>query len=93
MERLMAAQARDNKDELMTQFFKTQKRSLEINPRHPLIEGLLDRVLETEGDEVAQEDLRETVKVLWDTALVKSGFNVRDANAYVFFFFSSVACS
>lgn len=44
---------------------KTQKRTFEINPKHPLIEGLLEKVEEVEGDEAGEAELRETVAVLW----------------------------
>ena len=58
---------------------------LEINPRSPLIEGLLRRVngLPTEEDERdldAEEELREVTSILIDGALVRSGFGVTDNN-------------
>lgn len=58
---------------------------LEINPRSPLIEGLLKRVaqLPTEEDErdlEAEDELREVTSVLIDGALVRSGFEVPDSH-------------
>ena len=68
----------------MMDFAKKQK-VLEINPRSPLIEGLLRRIeqLPTEEEERdldAEEELREVVTVLVDGALVRSGFSVNDSN-------------
>ncbi len=61
---------------------------LEINPRSPLIEGLLKRVEqlpseEEERDLEAEDELREVTSVLIDGALVRSGFGVPDSNEYV----------
>lgn len=39
--------------------------TFEINPKHPLIEALLEKVEEIDGDETAQAELKETVAVLW----------------------------
>lgn len=63
---------------------KLQKKVLEINPEHPLISGLLDKLSEFASDEEAQadEDLNELVDVLYDTSLVRSGFSVRDPTDY-----------
>lgn len=62
---------------------------LEINPRSPLIEGLLRRVkdLPTEEDErdlEAEEELREVASILIDGALVRSGFEVPNSNTFMF---------
>ena len=84
MERLMAAQATTREqDSMMNNFFKTAKKVLEINPRHPLIEGLLERV--EMGDSENDEQLRDTVWTLWDTALVRSSFQLRDTDRYASF--------
>ena len=68
----------------MWDFAKKQK-VLEINPRSPLIEGLLRRIenlptQEEERDLEAEDELREVVTVLVDGALVRSGFAVTDSN-------------
>ncbi|KAG6854796.1 hypothetical protein C0991_001223 [Blastosporella zonata] len=60
---------------------------LEINPRSPLIEGLLRRVAdlpaeEDEKDLEAEEELREVASILIDGALVRSGFEVPDSNRF-----------
>ena len=80
MARIMAAQAEAENDP-MFEMMKNLPRVLEINPKSPLIEGLLEHVLElpeeTENNADTAE-LREAVKVLVDTTLVRSGFAVSD---------------
>lgn len=56
---------------------------LEINPKSPLIEGLLARVQELAGEEKdleIEKELKEVASVLIDGALVRSGFQVHDSN-------------
>jgi len=65
--------------------FAMKAKFLEINPRSPLIEGLLRRVeqLPSEGEEKdleAENELREITSILIDGALVRSGFEVPDSN-------------
>lgn len=71
-------------NEYLKNFAKTQK-LLEINPHSPLMEGLLRRVeqlpTEEEGRDLeAEEELREAVSILIDSALVRSGYEVPDSN-------------
>ncbi|WRT69461.1 uncharacterized protein IL334_006447 [Kwoniella shivajii] len=92
MQRIMSAQT-DAQDDPMFNMMKNLPKVLEINPKSPLIEGLLERVLdfpqddsEDDGDvkrvSEEEEDLRETVRVLFDTTLVRSGFSVADPTTY-----------
>jgi heat shock protein beta len=65
--------------------FAIKARLLEINPRSPLIEGLLRRIrdLPTDEDErdlEAEEELKEVASILIDGALVRSGFEVSNNN-------------
>jgi heat shock protein beta len=79
MARIMAAQM-GQEDDPMMEMMKNLPRVLEINPKSPLIEGLLEKVLdlpEDDGSFDAQE-LKETIRVLFDTTLVRSGFSVAD---------------
>ncbi|GAA5912171.1 hypothetical protein JCM6882_003074 [Rhodosporidiobolus microsporus] len=84
MERLIAAQnaGAGGGDNFMLQFAKSQKKNFELNPKHPLVERLLEKVEEADGDEDAAAELKETVDVLWQTALLKSAYQVPDPNAY-----------
>lgn len=81
MQRIMAAQAEAENDP-MYDMMKNLPKVLEINPKSPLIEGMLDKVLELpEEDDTESADaqaLKEMVRVLFDTTLVRSGFSVAD---------------
>ena len=68
----------------MHDFAKKQK-LLEINPRSPLIEGLLRRVEQLPSEDggrdlEAEAELEEVATILIDGALVRSGFEVPDSN-------------
>eukprot|EP00958_Prasinococcus_capsulatus_P029189 scaffold7377_cov389-Prasinococcus_capsulatus_cf.AAC.37 len=67
MERIMKAQALsdDNRGGYMK-----SKKTLEINPKHPMIKELRDKVAETPDDET----LADTAKVLYEVSLLESGF-------------------
>ena len=86
VQRLLSATSRGNND-VMQEMMRKQK-VLEVNPRSPLIEGLLYRVQQLEVDSVMDEDLaaelEEVAAILIDGALVRSGFDVADSNLYVF---------
>jgi heat shock protein beta len=97
MARIMASQA-GVEDDPMYNMMKNLPKVLEINPKSPLIEGLLERVLdlpaededESGSDSADVSDLRETVRVLFDTALVRSGFSVADPTSYVPFHYRAI---
>ena len=68
----------------MHEYARRQK-VLEINPRSPLIEGLLRRVEQLaedddERDHEAEAELEEIATILIDGALVRSGFEVPDSD-------------
>ena len=88
VQKLMSATNRGAKNDAMQEMMKKQK-VLEINPRSPLIEGLLHRVeqLEVDGvvrDEDLEAELQEVAAILVDGALVRSGFDVADSNLWAF---------
>lgn len=85
MERLMAAQSQQNGGDqnFMLDFLKKAKKTFEINPKHPLIQGLLEKVEEAgEDDLILLDEMKHVIRVLWDTSLVRSGFTVADTNTY-----------
>ena len=51
---------------------------MEINPRHPLVQELRQRV---ENDESDQTTI-DLAKVLYDTAVLRSGFFVKDTATF-----------
>jgi heat shock protein beta len=81
MAKIMAAQA-TSEDDPMFKMMRDLPKVLEINPKSPLIEGLLERVLDLSEDSSSteQEELSETAQVLFDTTLVRSGFTVSDSD-------------
>ncbi|KAI5123403.1 hypothetical protein M0805_006109 [Coniferiporia weirii] len=82
-----AANKRQNHgQDVMHQYAKKQK-LLEINPKSPLIEGLLRRVEllpdeDEERDYDAEAELTEVATILIDGALVRSGFEVPDSDEF-----------
>lgn len=83
LEKLMDAGHNQEKSEAI-EFLKKQ-RLLEINPKSPLVEGLLARVEELDGEEKdleAEKELKEVASILIDGALVRSGFQVHDSNEF-----------
>jgi len=84
LEKLMNAAHNQEKSEA-AEFLKKQ-RTLEINPKSPLIEGLLARVedlnSEEKKDAEAERELKEVASILIDGALVRSGFEVHDSNEF-----------
>jgi heat shock protein beta len=86
VQRIMSATTR-GQDSTMFELAKRQK-VLELNPRSPLIEGLLRRVEQLPGEEEgrdleAEDELREVAAVLIDGALVRSGFEVTDSDEFL----------
>jgi heat shock protein beta len=82
LQRIMRASNKGN--DPIYEFAKRQK-VLELNPRSPLIEGLLRRVEklqegDAEHDPEAEENLKEVATILIDGALVRSGFDVPDSD-------------
>lgn len=76
MERIMKAQAyAQGKD---TEFYSDQKKTLEINPRHPLIKELKRRV---EGEE-ADQTTSDLARVMYDSAVLRSGFALKDSGDF-----------
>ncbi|EIW76098.1 cation-transporting ATPase [Coniophora puteana RWD-64-598 SS2] len=86
VQKLMSAtnRAAGAQNDFMTEFMKKQK-VLEINPRAPLIQGMLRRVdqLSEDKDEDAEAELKEVASILLDGALVRSGFEVPNSNLFL----------
>jgi len=76
--------AAHNQEKTEASEFLKKQRTLEINPKSPLIEGLLARVedlnSEEDRDAEAEKELKEVASILIDGALVRSGFQVHDSN-------------
>merc|ERR1712203_53133 len=75
-ERVMKAQAFQNKDQLS---MMSGRKTLEVNPKHPVIADLLTKVKANKDDAAALD----TAQVLFQTALVESGYEIADPSALV----------
>merc|ERR1711997_345052 len=75
-ERGMKAQAFQNKDQVGAM---SGRKTLEINPNHPVVVDLLAKVKVDKEDAAA----KDTAQVLFQTALIESGYELADASALV----------
>merc|ERR1711934_726267 len=75
-EKVMKAQAFQNKDQLS---MMSGRKTLEINPNHPVIVDLLNKVKDDKENAAALD----TAQVLFQTALIESGYEIADPSALV----------
>merc|ERR1712125_162356 len=75
-EKVMKAQAFQNKDQLS---MMSGRKTLEINPNHPVVADLLSKVKADKEDKAA----KDTAQVLFQTALIESGYEIADPSALV----------
>ncbi|KAK6176557.1 hypothetical protein SNE40_014819 [Patella caerulea] len=78
MERIMQAQAYAKAKDPSQDFYANQKKTLEINPRHPLIKELKKRVEANKEDETA----KDLAVVMFETATVRSGYRISDTMGF-----------
>merc|ERR1712178_169520 len=75
-EKIMKAQAFQNKDQLS---MMSGRKTLDINPNHPVIVDLLAKVKADKEDKSAVD----SASVLFQTALIESGYEIADPTALV----------
>merc|ERR1712216_301703 len=75
-ERVMKAQAFQNKDQIS---MMSGRKTLEVNPNHPVVVDLLSKVKADKEDKAALD----TAQVLFQTALIESGYEIADPSALV----------
>ncbi|KAM6926974.1 endoplasmin isoform 1-T1 [Lycodopsis pacificus] len=78
MERIMKAQAYQTGKDISTNYYASQKKTLEINPKHPLIKQMLNKVNDNGEDQTASD----LAVVLFETATLRSGYQLADTKAY-----------
>ena len=64
--------------DMQRDYYLSQKKALEINPRHPLIKELLRRVEDNPSDESA----KEMALMMFNTATLRSGYMLKDTVAF-----------
>merc|ERR1712083_546566 len=75
-ERVMKAQSFQNKDQVS---MMSGRKTLEVNPNHPVIADLLAKVKADKEDKAGVD----TAQVLFQTALIESGYEIADPSALV----------
>merc|ERR1711959_811533 len=75
-EKIMKAQAFQNKDQIQ---MMSGRKTLEINPNHPVVVDLLNKVKADKEDKAAVD----SAQVLFQTALIESGYEIADPSALV----------
>merc|ERR1712193_186107 len=75
-EKVMKAQSFQNKDQVN---MMSGRKTLEINANHPVVSDLLNKVKSDKEDKAALD----TAQVLFQTALIESGYEIADPSALV----------
>merc|ERR1719297_141574 len=75
-ERVMKAQSFQNKDQIN---MMSGRKTLEINPNHPVVVDLLNKVKSDKENTAALD----SAQVLFQTALIESGYDIADPSALV----------
>merc|ERR1712054_322429 len=75
-EKVMKAQSFQNKDQVAS---LSGRKTLEINPNHPVVVDLLNKVKADKEDKSSLD----TAQVLFQTALIESGYEIADPSALV----------
>merc|ERR1712232_1066680 len=75
-EKIMKAQAFQNKDQIS---MMSGRKTLEVNPNHPVVVDLLNKIKDDKENGAALD----TAQVLFQTALIESGYEIADPSALV----------
>merc|ERR1712176_964024 len=75
-EKIMKAQAFQNKDQVG---MMSGRKTLEVNPNHPVVIDLLSKIKADKEDKASVD----TAQVLFQTALIESGYEIADPSALV----------
>lgn len=78
MERLAISNAHQKTDDPQKSYYLNQKKTLEINPRHPLIREMLRRVEVDSSDQTA----KDIAMMMFRTATLRSGYMLRETASF-----------
>lgn len=78
MERLAVSNAHQKADDPQKSYYLNQKKTLEINPRHPLIKELLKRV----SDDPSDPNAKDMALMLVRTATLRSGYMLKETSDF-----------
>jgi heat shock protein beta len=74
MQRIIQSQTHSKTQDMQRDYYLNQKKTLEINPRHPLIKELLRRVEDNPADNTA----KDMALMMYNTATLRSGYMLKD---------------
>merc|ERR1712173_144649 len=74
MQKIIQSQTHSKTQDMQRDYYLNQKKTLEINPRHPLIKELLRRVEDNPADPVA----KDIAVMMFNTATLRSGYSLKD---------------
>merc|ERR1719150_993034 len=74
MQKIIQSQTHSKTQDMQRDYYLNQKKTLEINPRHPLIKELLRRVEDNPEDKIA----KDMATMMFNTATLRSGFSLKD---------------
>jgi len=77
MQRIAKAQATGGKD-MMNKFFMSQKPILEVNPFHPIMQSLLQKI----RDGLVDEEIKISIRLLFGSQLLRNGFDISDTVSF-----------
>jgi len=78
MQRIISSQTHSKSQDMQRDYYLTQKKAMEINPRHPLVKELLRRIEDNPGDAVA----KDMALMMYNTATLRSGYMLKDTNVF-----------
>lgn len=78
MERLAISNAHQKSDDPQKTYYLNQKKTLEINPRHPLIRELLHRIKIDSADQTA----KDIAIMMFRTATLRSGYMLKETVSF-----------
>jgi len=74
MQKIIQSQTHSKSQDMQRDYYLNQKKTLEVNPRHPLMKELLRRVEDNPEDKTA----KDMAIMMFNTATLRSGFNLKD---------------